>query len=90
MEQRDTSHQSEKPGPLRALEQAIDNAGGQVAMATALGLKQSAISNWVTRKKRVPAERVLSVERLSGVSRHDLRPDLYPRDEPLERLVRSA
>lgn len=29
----------------------------------------------------VPAERVLDIEKLTGVSRHDLRPDLYPRSE---------
>jgi DNA-binding transcriptional regulator YdaS (Cro superfamily) len=26
---------------------------------------------------RVPAERVLEVEQLSGISRHELRPDVY-------------
>ena len=27
---------------------------------------------------RVPAERVLKIEEVTGVSRHELRPDLYP------------
>lgn len=39
-----------------------------------------AISGWLKRN-RIPAERVLDVERITGVSRCDLRPDLYPRDE---------
>ena len=74
-----------RPGeesPLqKALRQAISSAGGQVALAVALGLKsQGSISNWLLREKRVPAERVLEVERVTGVSRHDLRPDLYPRE----------
>ena len=47
-------------------------------MAKALGnVSSQAVSQW----KRVPADRVLEVERISGVSRHDLRPDLYPRED---------
>lgn len=42
---------------------------------------QSAISQWL--RKRIPAERVLELERVTGgeVARCDARPDLYPRDE---------
>lgn len=42
---------------------------------------QSAISQWL--RKRVPAERVLELERVTGgeVRRCDARPDLYPLDE---------
>ena len=45
-------------------------------LAVELGITHSAVSQW----RRVPAERVLAVERLTGVSRHDLRPDLYPQE----------
>lgn len=63
-----------------ALLQACENAGGQTALARKLKLKsQGAIANWLSRG-RVPAERVLDVETVTGVSRHDLRPDLYPRE----------
>lgn len=58
-----------------ALETAKQAAGGNTALAKELGgLSPQAVSQW----KRVPAERVLEVERVTGVSRHDLRPDLYP------------
>lgn len=40
-------------------------------------ISSQAISQW----HRVPSERVLVVEKVTGVSRHDLRPDLYPRDQ---------
>lgn len=43
-------------------------------LAGHLSISPSAISMW----ERVPAERVLDVERITGVSRHELRPDLYP------------
>ena len=32
-----------------------------------------AVSQW----RQVPVERVLNVEAITGVSRHDLRPDVY-------------
>jgi len=42
-------------------------------LAEDLGMFPSALSQWT----QVPAERVLDVERHTGISRHDLRPDLY-------------
>lgn len=66
---------------MSGLEKAISVAGGQCALARLLGLRQSHIWNWLHRECRIPAERVLDVERITGVSRCDLRPDLYPRDE---------
>lgn len=56
------------------LDEAIRAAGGIGALARSLGISQPAVSTW----QRVPAERVLSVEALTGVSRSVLRPDLYP------------
>ena len=49
-------------------------------MAADLGVSQPTISNWMCRSKRMPAEHVLTAERIYGVSRHDLRPDIYPRE----------
>lgn len=48
-------------------------------IARALGVGRAAVCKW--SKGRVPAERVLEVSRITGISRHDLRPDLYPREE---------
>lgn len=39
-------------------------------------MNKSTITRW--ERGRVPAERVLDVERVTGVPRHELRPDLYP------------
>lgn len=58
---------------LRAYLEAERGRSGK--LAAALGITPSAISMW----ERVPAERVIDVERETGVSRHELRPDLYPR-----------
>src|SRR5215203_4492892 len=62
------------------LDAAIRAAGGVGALARALGISQPSVSNW----SRVPAERVLAVESLTGVPRSTLRPDLYPSDPPAE------
>jgi TorA maturation chaperone TorD len=61
----------------QGLEKAIVAAGGVRALARRLGVSQPTISNW----KRVPAERVLSVEELTGIARQELRPDIYPNDD---------
>lgn len=55
------------------LEQAIRAAGGVGALARKIGISQPSVSNW----SRVPAERVILVEVLTGINRSLLRPDLY-------------
>lgn len=57
-----------------ALERAIKAVGGLDGLASPLGITPQAVSQW----EKVPPLRVLEVERVSGVSRHELRPDLYP------------
>ena len=64
-----------------ALRRAIEVAGSQTALAGAIGKTQGHISKWLQRG-RVPPECVLAIEGATGVSRHDLRPDLYPRETP--------
>lgn len=60
--------------PREALERAMKAVGGQAALAKEIGVTAQAVSQW----EEVPPLRVLAVERASGVSRHELRPDLYP------------
>lgn len=55
------------------LEEAIRVAGGVGALAQKIGISQPSVSNWA----RVPADRVVSVEAVTGVARDVLRPDLY-------------
>jgi DNA-binding transcriptional regulator YdaS (Cro superfamily) len=57
-----------------ALKRAIEATGGLSGLAEPLGITIQAVSQW----DEVPPLRVLAVERLSGISRHELRPDLYP------------
>ena len=61
--------------PLKGAGKFLASARGLTNnLAAALGITHGAISQW----RRVPAERVLEVERITGVSRHDIRPDIYP------------
>lgn len=59
-----------------ALEEAKKAANGPTGLARLLDgdLTPQAISQW----RQVPAERVIAVEKVTGVSRSKLRPDLYP------------
>jgi DNA-binding transcriptional regulator YdaS (Cro superfamily) len=58
-----------------ALDRAKKKAGGSSGLAKAIGgLTPQAVSQW----RQAPATRVLDVERVTGVPRHQLRPDIYP------------
>ena len=59
--------------PAQALKRAITNIKTATALASEIGVTSQAISQW----DQVPAERVLAVERATGVSRYELRPDIY-------------
>ena len=67
-----------------ALQLAIEKIGGQAPLARAIEISQPSVWHWVHKSKRVPAEYVLAVEAATGVSRHELRPDIYP---PAERAA---
>lgn len=64
------------------LDEAIRAAGGVSELARRLGISQPSISKW----SRVPAERVLSVEAATGVTRSLLRPDIYAEPEPRDEV----
>lgn len=59
------------------LARAIDRAGGVAELARKIGIAQPSVSNW----DRVPAQRVIAVEAATGISRRELRPDLYDASE---------
>ncbi len=52
--------------------------GTQRELARALGVTPQPLTKWKNRD-RVPANRVLDVERISGISRHEIRPDVFGR-----------
>jgi DNA-binding transcriptional regulator YdaS (Cro superfamily) len=58
------------------IEQGANAVGSQDELAKALGVSPQAVSKW--KKTRIPPERVLDLERVTGISRTKWRPDLYP------------
>lgn len=66
---------------MHSLERAVQIAGGQTALARAIGTRQANIWNWLNRSgAKVPGEFCIPIEAATQglVSRTDLRPDLYP------------
>lgn len=62
-----------------AIARALEQGGGIGAVAKALKISDEAVRLWRARGK-VPAERVVELEALTGVPREELRPDLYRRE----------
>ncbi|MDG5498936.1 helix-turn-helix domain-containing protein [Marinobacter sp. BGYM27] len=63
-----------------ALKRAVSLSGGQTSLASACGVKQPYVWNWINRDGRVPAEYVLRVSQATNfeITPHELRPDIYP------------
>ncbi|EPK7283707.1 TPA: transcriptional regulator [Citrobacter farmeri] len=61
---------------MTGIENAIHTFGSASALGAAIGVSKMAVSLW--RKNGVPADRVLSIFNATGVTPHELRPDLYP------------
>ncbi len=57
-----------------ALQRALNAKGTLIALAKELNITPEAVCNW----RRVPVARVLAVEKITGVPRWELRPDIYP------------
>jgi len=59
------------------VDQVFSAYGGASALARLIGISRTAVSLW-RKQQRVPVTRVLEIERLTGIPRHKLRPDIYP------------
>lgn len=52
---------------------ALEVRGAASALARELKISRAAVAKW----ERVPAERVVDVERITGIPREVLRPDIF-------------
>ncbi|WP_083490771.1 YdaS family helix-turn-helix protein [Stenotrophomonas humi] len=59
------------------IRKAVDLAGTQSALAKSIGAAPSFVSQWVTGRRPVAPKYARAIEQSFGVSRHDLRPDVF-------------
>ena len=59
------------------LERAIDAAGSQSAFARSIRTSQQRVSYWLDKRLPIPGDFVFAAEKISGISRHEFRPDLF-------------
>ena len=62
-----------KPTPI-GVKRAAKAVGGKSALARLLNITPQALNNW---KNGVPRKRIIQVERVTGVPREKLAPELY-------------
>lgn len=62
---------------VNAINEAIERAGGVSHLGAIVGVAHSSVIGW-RQERRIPARHVLPIEQATGISRHRLRPDLYP------------
>lgn len=65
---------------IEALRRAKNIIGSETALAQVVGVAQPSVNYMLKRGKRVPAEWCLALEAATDgqVTRHELRPDLFP------------
>lgn len=68
----------ETPTPHDALKAVRAKFRSDPDMAAAFNVSQPTVWRWINQIKRLPPQYVLTAEALTGVSRHLLRPDIYP------------
>jgi DNA-binding transcriptional regulator YdaS (Cro superfamily) len=74
--------------PTEALQKAIDEAGSQSLLADAIGTTQPRVSEWLNEAKQASARFVIAIEAVTGVSRHELRPDVF--GEPASTMAEAS
>ena len=61
--------------PNSGVLKAVEVVGGQEQLAQKLGVKQPMIHHYIYRN--CPAERAVQIEEMTGVTREEIRPDLF-------------
>jgi DNA-binding transcriptional regulator YdaS (Cro superfamily) len=61
---------------IAALQEAIEVAGSQVKLAGKLKIKRASVQQW-TRADGCPLDRIVELEKVTGVPREKLAPELF-------------
>jgi len=69
-----------KTNKYNPVKEAILIFGSQTALAKECGVAQPTIFKWL-KKGIIPPRKVLMLEKITGIPRYKLNPDIYPRSE---------
>lgn len=69
---------------FEALQKVRRHFSTEQSMAEAFAVTQPTIWRWMNQSKQLPPEHCICAERMTGVSRYDLRPDIYPREAMID------
>lgn len=61
--------------PLKLWRATVKRPADEVAVEA--GVTPAMWSRWENGRRKIPAERVIDIERVTGISRHELRPDIF-------------
>lgn len=59
------------------ISEASRRMGGQAALARAINVPAAMVWQWIDGRRPVPGKHCIPIERATGVSRHDLRGDIF-------------
>ena len=62
---------------MSGLQKAIKKVGSQRKLALGLGITPQSLTKWHT----IPSRHIINIERLTGIPREELRPDLYRKEK---------
>lgn len=70
----------EKEGPVNAARLISEHCTGKNRNGNRKEVKYQYVQQWIRNDVPIPASSVLAVEAASGISRHLLNPEIFPKD----------
>ncbi len=64
------------------IKEIIKKAGGGVKLAKKIGIYHSAVYRW----KHIPVQRLSDVEKITGIPREELRPDIFLKERIKDKM----
>lgn len=62
---------------MTGIDKLIAHFGSQAKTAKELQITRQTVNGWVKGRNRIPAEKVVLIEKITGIPRSELRPDLW-------------
>jgi DNA-binding transcriptional regulator YdaS (Cro superfamily) len=66
-----------KINPLAAIRRAASNYETQRKFALVMSVSEVTVSHWLSGMKRPSYKHALQIEEITGITRHEIRPDIY-------------